>query len=218
VELSGPSDLFSLLGEEVAAEPNPEESPSPTGPKRAPRLAKKRASGDEAAASEAGAVPVEATNRPTEPAVSPGRDDRLLLALPALDSPESVGERAVEILTSVDPAAAGQIPPAVPFPPEDDPFTRTAGEWEAVWYASRESALRVYLNARMEFRRQLARAAAGEPHDLRPWSYWAFTGPRPNAGEPVYGLTEARRQELAWAYSGPATDFVIYRPESMEEA
>ena len=144
---------------------------------------------------------------PTPAAISVG----ILEAHPSLTDPGDVRARAVSLLRLIDPGLTDLIPEALPFSPEDDPFTRTLEEWEAVWYASRESAFRVYLNLRVEFRRNLARAVSGEPNDLKPWTEWVFNGRRPEEGEPVHGLTEERRAELGWTRSGPASDFGIYR-------
>ena len=138
-------------------------------------------------------------------------------SLPLLEDLVAVRERAAEVLSALNPKLIEQLPDKLPFPLEDDPLTKTAEEWEAVWYAARESALRVYLNMRMEFRKHLARALAGEPNDLQPWTYWAFNGVRPSEGEPVYGLTEERRMELGWKFPGPATEFRIYAEESLED-
>ncbi len=141
---------------------------------------------------------------------------RLTAAHPPLEDPVAVRARAAELLSALDPALLASLPDPLPFPPEDDPFTRTADEWEAEWYARRESAQRVYWNMRMEFRRHLERAVAGEPSDLAPWTLWVFRAPRPQDGEPVYGVTPERRAELGWDYPGPATDFRIYRESAPE--
>lgn len=153
------------------------------------------------------------------PSPSPaGASGELLTALPPLPTPAAVRERAVELLRRIDPSLADLLPDDLPFPPEDDPFTKTYEDWESAWYGIRESAYRVYLNQRMEFRRHLQRALEGTPNDLKPWTYWVFNGARPADGEPVYGLTEERRTELGWAYPGPATDFRIYGEVSPDAA
>lgn len=192
-------DLLSLIGEEAA--PSAPAEASDEKPKR--KRAAKKAKAEEPTS--VSAPLMKAVVAETE------APEWVEAAHPVLESASLARERAAELLRRIDPALAEQLPEELPFPPEDDPFTRTFEEWEREWYAARESAVRVYLNIRMEFRRQLRRAASGQPHDLKPWAYWVFHGARPHEGEPVYGLTEERREELAWTYPGPATDFTIYQ-------
>src|SRR5262249_17893515 len=133
-ELSGPGDLFSLLGGDEAPETNREDSPPAPAPKRAARRTRAKAADDAHGPPEIEAAP-EPLDASPQPSTSSRPDDRLVLALLALDSADAVRDRAVDILSAIDPDAADRIPAALPFPPEDDPFTKTLEEWEAVWYA-----------------------------------------------------------------------------------
>lgn len=200
--MSAPGDLFSIMGED-----SPPEADAPPSPSTASSPPKKRSKKAVGSVESTPAEPQESTETPGETVAW------FSSALPVLENAAAMRARAVEILTLIDPALTERLPAELPFPPEDDPFTKTADEWEAVWYGVRESAHRVYLNMRMEFRKQLARAQAGEPNDLSPWTYWVFNGACPDDGEPVYGLTEQRRVDLGWSYPGPPTDFTIYRGE-----
>jgi hypothetical protein len=200
--LSNTDNSLLLLGEETRSLDSSESS--------APQAARKRVSKKTAPSSNAAESAPESITSPSE--LSP-----YLAAFPLLSDPAQVCERAVEILSSVDEDLVTLLPAELPFPPEDDPFTRTAEEWETLWYSTRESALRVYLNTRMEFRRQLALALNGEPHDLKPWTYWVFHGGRPEDGEPVYGLTPERRDEIGWTYPYSKANFRIYRDQSAGE-
>jgi hypothetical protein len=199
-EMSDSSDLFSILDET----PSSEELTASQLPrqKAATDVAKAPPSQDSLASPPGEADPSHSLNA----------------SFPVLESLEAVRERCIELLNAVDPNLAEAVPIEIPFPIEDDPFVKTAEEWEAIWYAARESAYRVYLNIRMEFRRQLSRALSDEPNDLKPWTYWAMNGSPPASGEPVHGLTPERRAELGWPYNGPVTDFKIYREPSTPEA
>jgi hypothetical protein len=193
--MSETGDLFSLMGEEPSSA---EETPKPKTTHKKIALTVELQD------------PIPENTLTLTPTVQ-DESPSLNSSFPVLESLDAVRTRCVELLSAADPALAEVVPAELPFPLEDDPFAKTAEEWEAVWYAARESAYRVYLNMRMEFRRQLSRALSGEPHDLKSWAYWVMNGKPPADGEPVHGLTEARRSELGWPYPGPPTDFTIYR-------
>ncbi len=207
IALSSTVDLFSGLDVEGAPARNPDFPSVTKSPQRRPKKAQEDA---------ATSFLEPATE--TQPERLENAD--LLEAYPLLGSSAEVRQRAVELLSRVDPRLPDLLNSELHFPTEEDPFTKTTEEWEAVWYSMRESAFRVYLNMRMEFRRHLERELKGEPNDLKPWTYWAFNGVRPEPGEPVYGLSVERRNELGWDYSGPATDFTIYgdSPAELEAA
>ncbi|MBW3624163.1 MAG: hypothetical protein KY468_12215 [Armatimonadetes bacterium] len=199
-------DLYTLAGETAASLPEMQPDAGPVSEKPARRKTASKAAGESLS------PPGQDRLQPTPSTVTPATSapDWTSGALPTLNTAAEVRERAVELLSFLSPDLADGLPAELPFPPVDDPFTKTEEEWQAIWYGVRESAHRVYLNMRMEFRKQLSRAAAGEPNDLKPWTYWVFNGVCPADGEPVYGLTEERRVELGWNYPGPATDFSIY--------
>jgi hypothetical protein len=200
--MSDTGDLFSLLGEPSSPPRDDSAKPEKTREKKATKRD-----------SPSPAPPEESRSLPSIPANAVALNE----AFPALETTEAVRTRCIETLSAVDAALVEFVPAELPFPIEDDPFTKTAEEWEAVWYAARESAYRVYLNMRMEFRRQLSRALAGEPSDIKPWTYWVMNGAPPAEGEPVHGLTGERRSALGWPYPGPAEDFEIYRAPAQPE-